>query len=198
MPQLAQDTSGRLARDIERRLCERETLFFPIYLLNHWIAGILMADWDADGNRTISIDIYDSAPSAALHRELRHGLRRAWPGLLIRVQRSIRQVRNSNACGIYMSAVFFSVHLDILIHGKQDLPKRLRPLLHMGATRHPPMPREEFLQLMAEELLRQPSPKHDITAESDVCETGMNGGAKKAKHCTTPKASAEKFMEGCH
>lgn len=162
---------------------------------NHWIAGILMADWDADGHRTISIDIYDSAPSAALHRELRHGLRRAWPELVIRVQRSIRQVRNSNACGIFMSAVFFSVYLDILIHGTLDLPKRLRPLLHMGATRHPPMPREEFLRLMAEELLRQPSPAHDTAAVAEGCVKVVHGDAE-AGSGTTPRASAERFLEG--
>jgi len=195
MPQLANDTRGRLAARIERRVLESKILFFPIYLRNHWIAGILMADEDnVDGYRTIGIEIYDSAPSAAIHCELQHRLHMAWPGLSVRIRRSIRQIRNSEDCGIYMSAVFFSFHLDIQIKGKQDLPSRLRPLLHRGGTCEPKIPRDMFLQLMAEELSRKPTraPKHELPSadSSEKTQDKINGGGRSVP------TSAEKLLEG--
>ncbi|CAD2222524.1 hypothetical protein, conserved [Angomonas deanei] len=102
--------------------CQRKVVFLPIYVKNHWIAGILERQ---------TLEVYDSAPARHLHKVLEEKLWALWPELQIVYMPCTRQERGSNDCGLYMLTAFFSVFLRIqTVVDPKSVPSRLRPLLH--------------------------------------------------------------------
>lgn len=97
LPQLTESQAQRIATELK----SVDFIYFPLFARNHWVAGILTLTADGPLLRT-----YDSAPSPAVRADFAQILGRVWPGLKIQHIEIPRQQRNSNDCGIFMTAVF--------------------------------------------------------------------------------------------
>ncbi|EPY15358.1 hypothetical protein AGDE_17149 [Angomonas deanei] len=96
---------------------EGKEVFFPLFLKNHWMAGIL---WESE------LTVYDSAPCAHLHKLLCRTFERLWPSLRLTFAHSARQVRGSNDCGIFALIAFYATYLRVKVSVRDDLPKMVR------------------------------------------------------------------------
>jgi len=111
---------------IRNLVMKRRMIFFPLFTRQHWIAGVLR--YDQLCNR-FSLTIHDSAPSVYVHQDLERIFREAWPELVLQEGWCIRQQRGSEDCGIFMTAIFFSLHTRTRISNGKTLPLSLRPFL---------------------------------------------------------------------
>ncbi|KPA78423.1 TATE DNA Transposon [Leptomonas pyrrhocoris] len=120
-------------------------LYFPIFVMKHWIAGVLTT--------------YDSAPSPVVEEKLRSVFARVWPGLRMVKGQCPRQERYSDDCGLYMTANFFLHHLQARLVDRRDLPRCLRRLLYAAKKHNPPV--EYFHEKMRKVLTSHPVSRCD-------------------------------------
>nr|CAJ2473942.1 unnamed protein product [Leishmania braziliensis] len=130
------------AQQLAAKVHRHGVVFFPIFIMKHWIAGLL--EKGTRDSAEIQLSILDSAPSPIVEEKLRKHFHMVWPALRLVNEFSPRQERYSDDCGLYMSAVFFGVHLDIQIDHSHDMAKCMRRLLYAASKHHPP--REYFLE----------------------------------------------------
>lgn len=97
--------------------------YLPLWFRNHWLAGIITGV-----NGTCQMEVYDSAPSPMVRRDLENLFRRSWPTLQIEYGSCAQQRRDSNDCGLYMVATFYAHALGVTIAYPTTVPKRLREL----------------------------------------------------------------------
>ncbi|KAK7199369.1 Phage integrase family [Novymonas esmeraldas] len=164
------DTMVHLDRESAMALAARVRhhgrVFFPIFVMKHWIAGVLSKQ-PGGGRRSsggveedvVQLTTYDSAPSTIVEEQLSSVFRRVWPELRLGKGSSPRQERNSNDCGLFMSAAFFARALEVHAVMRRDLPACLRRLLY-AAKQHAP-PKEYFLNKMRKVLTNHPVSRKD-------------------------------------
>lgn len=110
---------------IKQRLQSQGILYFPLFIKQHWIAGILRYN----NQEGFTLTTHDSAPSHYVYLELEDRLAQFWPDLHIVQGKCTRQKRGSEDCGIHMTAIFFSTYLNEPIIGGDTIASRLRPFL---------------------------------------------------------------------
>lgn len=135
--------------EIQEKLKRRKKLFFPLFVRHHWIAGILRLI----KNRRCVLEIYDSAPSPIVHKDLKKKLKHYWKDLSIQNISCPRQRPGSNDCGLFMTAAFFSEWMDIGVFSPGTLGHRLRKLLDRAKKKN--IPPQEFIAEMKKELLHK-------------------------------------------
>ncbi|KAK7199243.1 Phage integrase family [Novymonas esmeraldas] len=91
----------------------------------------------------MELRILDSAPSWPVHRDLQKRLKRIWPDVELVFCPCQRQKRDSEDCGIFMTANFLAHHLGIELVPSPTLPARLRTILATATATKPT--RTEFL-----------------------------------------------------
>lgn len=144
LPNLSSQRVGNIKRLAKK--CSQ--VFFPLFTRQHWIAGVLRYDKLEDN---FSLTIHDSAPSTYVHQDLEQIFHKVWPGLLLRWGWCIQQQRGSEDCGLFMTAMFFSLHTKTPILNGRNLPSRLRPFL--ASLKHVKIPKGSFMRKMVS-LLR--------------------------------------------
>eukprot|EP00796_Vickermania_ingenoplastis_P007179 gene7179-biopygen4662 len=143
-----------MVRDIRKRLDKRRRLYFPVFVRHHWVAGVLRKN----GKGKEFLELYDSAPSEIVLKDIRRRLLGVWPSLAIHRAEEVdglspRQIPGSEDCGLFMAAAFFGDHLDAVVASPQTIGSRLRKLL--DKARKTDMDKSVFLDLMETELWRQ-------------------------------------------
>lgn len=163
--------NGQRVKTLVEMVRRQGTVFFPIFVMKHWIAGVLTQQ--AGGH--VVLTTYDSAPSPVVEEQLCSVFRSVWPGLRLAKGVCPRQERNSNDCGIFMTAVFFGHHLKLRAVMRRDLPARLRRLL--AATRQCPPPKEYFLEKIRKVLVNHPVSHKDFFYEEILKQSWRKDGA---------------------
>ncbi|KPA73800.1 TATE DNA Transposon [Leptomonas pyrrhocoris] len=160
------DTMVYLAPERVKTLVEKVrrqgVLYFPIFVMKHWIAGVLTAQPAKGGSKRESevvLTTYDSAPSPVVEEKLRSVFARVWPGLRMVKGQCPRQERYSDDCGLYMTANFFRHHLQARLVDRRDLPRCLRRLLYAAKKHNPPV--EYFHEKMRKVLTSHPVSRCD-------------------------------------
>ncbi|KAK7199102.1 Phage integrase family [Novymonas esmeraldas] len=134
-------------------------VFFPIFILRHWIAGVLSKEVGTHESGVL-LTTYDSAPSTVVEQQLCSTLHSVWPKLRILKGTCPRQERNSNDCGLYMTANFFCHELRIKMRDRRDLPACLRRLLYAAGKYTPP--KDYFLEKIRKILVNHPVSRKDF------------------------------------
>ncbi|XP_010700088.1 TATE-associated hypothetical protein, partial [Leishmania panamensis] len=189
------------AQQLKAKVHRHGVVYFPIYIMKHWIAGLL-----EKGTRDpaeIQLSILDSAPSPIVEEKLRKHFHMVWPALRLVKRFSPRQERYSDDCGLYMSAVFFGAHLDIQIDHSRDMAKCMRRLLYAASKHHPP--REYFLEKMRKILTNHPVSRKDrfydeiehkpwLKKTTVNCEDTfhLGGGERRTTKFTNPKRDSNR------
>lgn len=159
---------GSAVEEIVKRLRVQKRLYFPLFLRHHWIAGILRL-----GQRENAVlEIFDSAPSPIVHRDLRRCFRRHWPQLTIRHGVWTHQEKESSDCGIFMASKFFSDHLGIPFPPAKDQIATLRHIFtlirdgNVADDEVPPLIRKALLPRSAATL--SGGDDFDLTADTST------------------------------
>lgn len=105
-------------------MAKGKLILFPVFLRSHWLAGIMYTDSGVD-----CLDLFDSAPSPMVERDITRKFSTLWPGLDIEYCHCQRQARGSEDCGIFTLASIFSVVLRVKVINAETLPGRMRPFL---------------------------------------------------------------------
>ncbi|CAM42016.1 LOW QUALITY PROTEIN: TATE DNA transposons [Leishmania braziliensis MHOM/BR/75/M2904] len=189
------------AQQLKAKVHRHGVVYFPIFIMKHWIAGLL--EKGTRDSAEIQLSILDSAPSPIVEEKLRKHFKMVWPALRLVNEFSPRQERYSDDCGLYMSAVFFGVHLDIQIDHSHDMAKCMRRLLYAASKHHPP--REYFLEKMRKILTNHPVSRKDFfyneiehkpwlkkttVVREDTFHLG--GGERRATKSTNPKRDSRR------
>lgn len=117
-PELDREHVSRM----QRAIAAGKTVLFPIFIRSHWVAGVLYRFHGGD-----LLDIYDSAPSVVVRKELRKKILSFWPSLDIASRHCPFQKRGSDDCGLFMLASLYSIYFDVVVQDPRRVPKRLRP-----------------------------------------------------------------------
>ncbi|CAM36737.1 hypothetical protein LBRM_03_0010, partial [Leishmania braziliensis MHOM/BR/75/M2904] len=189
------------AQQLAAKVHRHGVVFFPIFIMKHWIAGLL--EKGTRDSAEIQLSILDSAPSPIVEDKLRKHFKMVWPALRLVKRFSPRQERYSDDCGLYMSAVFFGTHLDIQIDHSHDMAKCMRRLMYAASKHHPP--REYFLEKMRKILTNHPVSRKDffyneIERRPWLKKTTVNredtfhlgGGERRATKSTNPKRDSRR------
>nr|CAJ2467888.1 unnamed protein product [Leishmania braziliensis] len=189
------------AQQLAAKVHRHGVVYFPIFIMKHWIAGLL--EKGTRDSAEIQLSILDSAPSPIVEDKLRKHLNMVWPALRLVNKFSPRQERYSDDCGLYMSAVFFGAHLDIQIDHSHDMAKCMRRLMYAASKHHPP--REYFLEKMRKILTNHPVSRKDffyneIERRPWLKKTTVNredtfhlgGGERRATKSTNPKRDSRR------
>nr|CAJ2469144.1 unnamed protein product [Leishmania braziliensis] len=189
------------AQQLKAKVHRHGVVFFPIFIMKHWIAGLL--EKGTRDSAEIQLSIFDSAPSPIVEEKLRKHFKMVWPALRLVNEFSPRQERYSDDCGLYMSAVFFGVHLDIQIDHSHDMAKCMRRLLYAASKHHPP--REYFLEKMRKILTNHPVSRKDFfyneiehkpwlkkTTANREDTFHLGGGERRATKSTNPKRDSRR------
>nr|CAJ2475551.1 unnamed protein product [Leishmania braziliensis] len=189
------------AQQLAAKVHRHGVVYFPIFIMKHWIAGLL--EKGTRDSAEIQLSIFDSAPSPIVEDKLRKHFHMVWPALRLVNEFSPRQERYSDDCGLYMSAVFFGDHLDIQIDHSQDMAKCMRRLLYAASKHHPP--REYFLEKMRKILTNHPVSRKDrfydeIEHKPWLKKTTVNredtfhlgGGERRTTKFTNPKRDSKR------
>lgn len=170
------------AKTLESKVREMGTVYFPIFIRCHWIAGILTTKVGKE--KHIRLETYDSAFSPLVWGELCEFLHSVWPSLLVTRCPSPKQRRDSNDCGIFMSAQFFRHLLSVEIQDPHSLPQRLRPLLQEAKVSN--MPLKVFLTRVRKAITNGATPTEEKQIATPVKASaplygGVSGNAAKSR-----------------
>ncbi|SYZ66408.1 Phage_integrase_family (plasmid) [Leishmania braziliensis MHOM/BR/75/M2904] len=189
------------AQQLKAKVDRHGVVYFPIFIMKHWIAGLL--EKGTRDSAEIQLSILDSAPSPIVEEKLRKHFKMVWPALRLVKRFSPRQERYSDDCGLYMSAVFFGDHLDIQIDHSHDMAKCMRRLLYAASKHHPP--REYFLEKMRKILTNRPVSRKDFfyneiehkpwlkkTTANREDTFHLGGGERRATKSTNPKRDSRR------
>jgi integrase len=126
-----------IAAEIELRAQSR-AIYMPLFARHHWVAGIFFKG---------TIELFDSAPSPPVRKDIYRLARQFWPNATISAAHCPHQRRDSEDCGIFALATFIAHANDVRIKLTDDLTTRLRqifasacppPLAAICATLRPP------------------------------------------------------------
>lgn len=122
------------ATNILLRVVSGELRYFPVYARNHWVAGV----WEMQESR-LTLTLYDSAPNAALQKEIVRQLQTYFTGVVsITFGKCPKQVRDSADCGVYVLLNFVCAHLRKgPLPASRTLPLIARPFF-TAVVKQPP------------------------------------------------------------
>jgi len=135
--------SPRKVEEIKNLTKKLGLVYFPLFIRQHWIAGLLRYD---EVENEFSLTIHDSAPSIYVHQDLGKIFQEAWPDLVLLEGWCAQQKRGSEDCGIFMTAIFFANHTKTRLKNGHNLPARLRPFLASWKKNN--LPKGEFIRRM--------------------------------------------------